>query len=53
MTKSRKERRITAKAVRRTTPDMRKLAAALIELARAEIEDEAEHRLDDFGQGAA
>ena len=38
------ERRIRVKGVRREKPDVRKLARALIEMARLEREAEAEHQ---------
>lgn len=37
------ERRIRVRGIRRTDPDLRKLARALIDLALAEAEAEAEH----------
>jgi hypothetical protein len=36
------ERRIRVRAIKRTTPDYRKLARALIELAQAQAEAEAQ-----------
>lgn len=38
------ERRIRVRGIRRTDPDLRKLARALIDLAQAETEAEAEQQ---------
>ena len=50
-----KDRRIRIRGVRKSPPDLKKLSHALIELARAQIEAEAEHdhRRDDDGRSAS
>ena len=42
---SRPERRITVRGVRREQPDLRKLARALIEIARAQAEVDAQAQI--------
>ena len=42
MSGKQRERRIVVRAVRRDPPDLRKLARALIDLAQAQLEAEAE-----------
>jgi hypothetical protein len=38
------ERRIRVRAIKRREPDLRKLAGALIDLAQAQLETNAEHQ---------
>ena len=49
----RQERRFSLRSVRRDAPDMRKLGKALLGLAMAEAEREAQTQQDDTGKPAS